>query len=137
MEFTEEEEKTEEAQWILEGMHVFKTTIATKLAQDAHKRTGIDLVPKEYQSFTKVFDEPSSRQFPKAHPWDHTIELKTDAKPYTGKAYSLDNHQKEALRTFISENLDKGYIQPSTSPWVAPFFFVGKKDSKLRPCQDY
>jgi len=58
-------------------------------------------------------------------------------KPYAGKAYSLDNHQKEVLRTFISENLDKGYIQLSTSPWVAPFFFIRKKDGKLHPCQDY
>jgi len=49
----------------------------------------------------------------------------------------LDNHQKEVLWTFISENLDKGYIRPSTSPLAAPFFFVRKKDSKLHPCQDY
>ena len=60
MEFTEEEEETED-QWIPEGMHVFKTTLATKLAQDAPKRIGINLVPKEYQSFAKVFNEPSSR----------------------------------------------------------------------------
>ena len=38
---------------------------------------------------------------------------------------------------FINENLEKGYIQPSQSPFAAPFFFVGKKDGKLRPCQDY
>jgi len=36
MEFTEEEEETED-QWIPEGMHIFKTTLATKLAQDAPK----------------------------------------------------------------------------------------------------
>jgi len=66
---------------------------------------------------------------PKVHPWDHAIDLKPDAKPYAGKAYSLDNHQKEVLRTFISKNLDKGYIRPSTSPWAAPFFFVRKKDA--------
>ena len=129
--------ETEELQWIPEGMHVFKTMIATRLAQDAPKRIGINLVPKEYQSFAKVFDEPSSRQFPKARPWDHAIDLKPDVKPYAGKAYSLDNHQKEALRMFISKNLDKGYIRPSTSPWAAPFFFVSKKDSKLCLCQDY
>jgi len=110
MEFTEEEEETEDTQWIPEGMNVFKTTIATKLAQNTPKRMGIDLVPKEYQSFAKVFDEPSSRQFPKACQWDHAIDLKPDVKPYAGKAYSLDNNQKEALRMFISENLDKGYI---------------------------
>jgi len=83
------------------------------------QENGIDLVPKEYQSFAKVFDEPSSRRFPKVCPWDHAIDLKLDAKPYAGKAYSLDNNQKEALRTFISENLDKGYIRPSLLPgWL-------------------
>jgi len=71
---------------------------------------GINLIPKGYQSFAKVFNKPSSRRFPKARPWDHTIDLKPNAKPYAGKAYSLDNHQKEALRMFISKNLDKGYI---------------------------
>ena len=38
---------------------------------------------------------------------------------------------------FLKENLDKGYIQPSQSPMASPFFFVDKKDGKLRPCQDY
>ena len=33
--------------------------------------------------------------------------------------------------------LEKGYIRPSQSPMASPFFFVNKKDGKLRPCQDY
>jgi hypothetical protein len=41
------------------------------------------------------------------------------------------------LKKFINENLLKKYIQPSESPNTTPFFFVGKKDGKLRPCQDY
>jgi len=40
------------------------------------QENGFNLVPKEYQSFAKVFDEPSSRRFPKARPWDHAIDLK-------------------------------------------------------------
>jgi len=63
MEFAKEEE-FDNQQWIPEGMYMFKTTLATKLAQDAPKWTGIDLMPKEYQSFAKVFDEPSSRAIP-------------------------------------------------------------------------
>jgi len=39
----------------------------------------IGIVPKKYQSFAKVFDEPSSRRFPKTRPWDHAIDLKPDA----------------------------------------------------------
>jgi hypothetical protein len=33
--------------------------------------------------------------------------------------------------------LDKGYIRPSTSPWVAPVLFVEKKDGTKRMCIDY
>ena len=43
----------------------------------------------------------------------------------------------EACQKFLNENLAKGYIRPSKSPWAAPFFFVTKKDGSLRPVQDY
>ena len=43
----------------------------------------------------------------------------------------------EACQKFLDENLAKGYIRPSKSPWAAPFFFVTKKDGSLRPVQDY
>ncbi|THH03075.1 hypothetical protein EW145_g6547 [Phellinidium pouzarii] len=42
-----------------------------------------------------------------------------------------------ALDEFLTENLRKGYIHPSKSPMASPFFFIGKKDNTLRPCQDY
>jgi hypothetical protein len=41
------------------------------------------------------------------------------------------------LDKWIKDNLSKGYIRPSSSPQASPFFFVGKKDGDLRPCQDY
>jgi hypothetical protein len=31
----------------------------------------------------------------------------------------------------------RGYIRPSQSPFASPFFFIKKKDGKLRPVQDY
>jgi len=31
----------------------------------------------------------------------------------------------------------KGCIHPSKSPYATPFFFIKKKDGKLRPVQDY
>ena len=42
-----------------------------------------------------------------------------------------------ACQAFIDENLKTGQIQPSKSPQASPFFFVKKKDGKLRPVQDY
>ena len=41
------------------------------------------------------------------------------------------------LRVQLQELLDKGFIQPSVSPWGAPVLFVKKKDGSLRLCIDY
>ena len=49
----------------------------------------------------------------------------------------MTREEDEALDKFIDEQLLKGYIEPSKSPYASPFFFVKKKDGKLRPVQDY
>jgi hypothetical protein len=41
------------------------------------------------------------------------------------------------LKKQIDELLEKGYIRPSTSPWVAPVLFVEKKGGTRRMCIDY
>ena len=41
------------------------------------------------------------------------------------------------LKTQLQELVDKGFIQPSTSPWGALVLFVRKKDGTLRLCIDY
>ena len=51
--------------------------------------------------------------------------------------YNLTPQEQIELDKILEENTEKGYIQPSQSPMASPFFFVDKKDSKLRPCQDY
>ncbi|KAI3828904.1 hypothetical protein L1987_03015 [Smallanthus sonchifolius] len=41
------------------------------------------------------------------------------------------------LMVQLDELLDKGFIQPSISPWGAPVLFVKKKDGSMRMCIDY
>jgi hypothetical protein len=45
--------------------------------------------------------------------------------------------EDEALDDFLDEQLAKGYIRPSISPYTSSFFFIKKKDGKLHPVQDY
>ena len=45
--------------------------------------------------------------------------------------------EDDTLDKFIDEQLAKGYICPSISPYALSFFFIKKKDRKLRPVQDY
>ena len=35
------------------------------------------------------------------------------------------------LKLQLQELIDKGYIQPSVSPWGAPILFVKKKDGMM------
>ena len=49
----------------------------------------------------------------------------------------MTKEEDEALKKFIKEQLEKGYIRKSKSPYASAFFFIKKKDGKLWPIQDY
>src|SRR6266446_1664357 len=95
-------------------------------------------IPKEYQQHSKVFNEKEANRFPPKQEEDHAINLKEDAPAVLDcKIYPLSHDQDSKLPKFLGEHLHKGYIRESKSPYAAPFFFIKKKDGKLRPVQDY
>ena len=96
------------------------------------------IVPIELHGYLDtVFSEREIGQLPPNSPWDHAIELKPDFIPKVGRPFRQTAEEDTALKAFIKENLNKGFIQPSKSPQAASFFFVPKKDGRRRPCQDY
>lgn len=111
-----------------------------QLAEQAHiedTRELKDKIPAHYHKYLSVFDEAKSMCLPEHKPYDHAIEIPEDWKPDRPKAYRMSPDEEKELAKFIQENLDKGYIRPSKSHIVSPFFFVKKKDGKLCPVQDY
>ena len=48
--------------------------------------------------------------------------------------YQIPDGYKQALEEFIKEQLKKGYIRHSKSPYASPLFFVKKKNGKPRSC---
>ena len=110
----------------------------SKLAEQEQKTKKATPLPEHYQKHAHVFSEQEAQRFPGPRLWDHAIELKKDA-PATlpGKIYALTQDEQKALQEFIKEHVQKGYIHPSKSPYVAPFFFIKKKDGRLQPVQDY
>ena len=92
----------------------------------------------EYRQHLKVFSEAQAQRLPPDHPWNHAINLKADAPPsIRGRIYPLTQLENKALRKHIEEQLAKGYIHPSKSPYATPFFFIKKKSGALRPIYDY
>ncbi len=49
----------------------------------------------------------------------------------------LNQKEIQEVHNFVQEHLKRGTIQESWSPYAANFFFIKKKDGKLRPVQDY
>jgi hypothetical protein len=118
-----------------------KENLATKLAVEANQKkpdlTPEQLPPPEYHEYLDIFDEDKANRFPDTRPWDHKIKMKSGFEPKSFKMYNLTPEEQIELNKFLKENLDKEYIKPSQSPMASPFFFVKKKDGKLRLCQDY
>ena len=94
-------------------------------------------IPEEFHEYLDVFSEEKAARFPESRAWDHKIEMKESFTPKSFKTYNLTPEEQIEIDKFLKDNLDKGYIRPSQSPMASPFFFVKKKDGKLRPCQDY
>jgi hypothetical protein len=65
------------------------------------------------------------------------IELIPSTFPISKRAYRVFGPELVELEKQIDELLEKGYIRPSTLPWVAPVLFVEKKDGTKRMCIDY
>ncbi|XP_070679270.1 uncharacterized protein [Malus domestica] len=74
-------------------------------------------------------------------PPDREVEFSIDLLPGTDPIsltpYRMAPAELRELKIQLQELLDKGFIQPSSSPWGAPVLFVKKKDGTLRLCIDY
>jgi hypothetical protein len=68
---------------------------------------------------------------------EFAIELIPGTTPISKRAYRVSEPELMELKKQIDELLEKGYIKPSTSPWVALVLFVEKKDGTKRMCIDY
>ncbi|KAK3560196.1 hypothetical protein QTP86_000671 [Hemibagrus guttatus] len=94
-------------------------------------------ITREYNDLREVFSKERAVGLPAHRPWDCAIDLIPNAMPPKSRVYPLSITERRAMEKYIEKALAMGYIRPSTSPAVAGFFFVGKKDGGLHPCIDY
>jgi len=97
----------------------------------------LDIVPPEYRDYADVFSKAKASELPPHRDYDLKIELEEGTSPPLGTLYSLSPVELSALRTFIDENLNTGFIRPASSSHAAPVLFVKKKDGSLRLCVDF
>ena len=85
-----------------------------------------------------LFNKKKFKKLPERYEWDHKINLMEEApKELNAKAYAMILKKEEALNQWLDEQLKADLIVESKSRYVAPCFYIPKKDNSLWLVQDY
>ncbi|MBW0555971.1 hypothetical protein O181_095686, partial [Austropuccinia psidii MF-1] len=98
-------------------------------------KTVLKVVSPAYHQYFEIFSKVKAEKLVPHCACDHHIELEVLLPP-VGVIYSLSNEESEKLQACISENVEKGFIRPSSSSTGAPVLFVKKKDGGICLCVD-
>src|SRR5258707_14075734 len=112
-----------------------RTTVSTNLAK-AVQTTRTD-IPSEFQKYHKVFSDEEAQRLPRHQPWDLKIDLLPGTQMRKTSIYRLTPPEKIARQEYVPTGLKQGTLRRSEAPSACSFFFIDKKDGKLRPVQDY
>ena len=100
---------------------------STKLAE----APDLSNVSSEYHEFANVFSKTKAEVLTPYHSYDLKINLKEGTQPLVSPIYLLLASEQEALKEFIEENLNTGFIWPISFPHSILVLFIKKKDGSL------
>jgi len=75
-------------------------------------KRGLSYILKRYYKYSKKVWLPESKKLLKYIAWDYKIELEKGTSPKFFLIYKLTKIELIALKEFVQENLQKGYIRP-------------------------
>lgn len=87
------------------------------------------------REFPGVWEAPT--RLPPVREMRHHIRAAEGARPVATRPYPRSESPWQEIERQIGDLVDKGYVQPSRSPWSAPLLVVGNKDGSARVCVDY
>ena len=98
----------------LSGSHNFKLCLCSSDIQANSVKLAetpdLSNVPSEYHKFANIFSKTKAEVLAPHYPYDFKINLEEGAQPPVGPIYSLSASEQEALKEFIEENLNTGFI---------------------------
>ena len=121
--------------WISTADHQQATPVPTPRIEVSGERAA------EMQQLLKEFRDQLPENLPDSLPpkrfVDHEIQLEAGGTPPSRGAYRLPKPELDEMQVQLTKLLQKGFIEPSKSPFGAPVFFVKKTDGTLRMVCDW
>ena len=96
-----------------------------------------DKLPTAYDSFRDVFSKVESDKLAPHRSYDHKIILEAPLGNHFTPLYRQSTEELKAMKEYLIDNLDKGFIVASNYPFASPVLFVSKPNGSLRFCIDY
>ncbi|XP_010424453.1 PREDICTED: uncharacterized protein LOC104709562 [Camelina sativa] len=118
------------------GLVLFETTIGTLEYQGIRPLSG-NLIVSTVQAEQLIRNGCEATVFgplselPPARLDPFTIELEPGTTPISKAPYRMAPAEIAELKKQLGELMEKGFVRPSNSPWVAPVLFVKKKDDDI------
>jgi hypothetical protein len=94
-------------------------------------------LPPEWQDLIDVFSQKGSDELPPHRTIDHKIVLEQANSLGFSPLYQMSTAELQAVKQYLLDNLNKGFIAPSQAPYASPVLFVRKPNGGLRFCIDY
>jgi hypothetical protein len=107
-------------------------------AKDLKERPLEEVIPEQCHEFLPLFSKILADRLPPHRPGiDHEVRLKEGETPTWGPLYSMSRMELVVLKEWLEENMSKGFICQSSSPFAAPVLFAKKPEGGLWFCIDY
>lgn len=109
---------------------------------DSDEQELLQKLPVCYQGYEDVFSKKESDTLPPFRKGvDYKIGLEEGADPNLAIGHSplfkQNAEELEAAKQYLMDNLNKGFIVPSSAPFASPILMARMPTGKLRFCVDY
>lgn len=89
------------------------------------------------RKYSKIFPAQLPKRLPPFRSINHEIDIADGGKPPSRPPFRLSQPELDELKRQLEDLLNHGFIEPSSSPYGAPVFFVRKADGSLRMVCDW
>jgi hypothetical protein len=109
----------------------------TSLLEETPEQLVEYCLPAQYSDYKDVFSKAISDQLVPYWLYNYKIQLERKNNLGFSSLYSHNLEELQAIKKYITDNLQKGFIVPSSILFAVPILFAQKADSSLQFCIDF